>query len=86
MTVLHQKGAGHIVAILAVVVIAVVGLAGYVVMGAQDNATSTNTATEKVTADQVELAETSKELDQANNELDESLDTTELDKDIDAML
>lgn len=86
MKTLQQKGAGHIVAILAVVVLAVVGLSGYVVMNAQDKDATTNTATEQVTADQAELAETSKELDQANAELDESLDTSELDKDIDAML
>lgn len=86
MNTLRQKGAGHIVALLAVVVIAVVGIAGFVVMNAQDSTPAETTATQEVSPEQAELAETSKELDQANSELDESLDTTELDKDIDAML
>lgn len=83
MKSLQQRGAGHIVAILAVVVLAVVGVSGYVVMKAQDKTNNETTTTKVIETD---LTESSKELDQANNELDESLDTTELDKDIDAML
>ena len=84
MKSLQQKGAGHLVAILAIVVLLGVGVSGYLVMQAQDKSETEAPATTQGV--EAELNESNADLDQAASELDQSLDTAELDKDIDAML
>ncbi|MFZ2513654.1 MAG: hypothetical protein WAW63_04325 [Candidatus Saccharimonadales bacterium] len=82
---LSERGAGHIVAVLLVVVLAVVGFAGYTVMKSQDNKAKTVSTQEKVEA-VPELKQADTTLSDTNTELDASLDTSALDQDIDAML
>ncbi len=82
---LSERGAGHIVAVLMVVVIAVVGFAGYTVMKSQDNKQQTATTQQKVEA-VPELKQADTTLSDTSTELDSSLDTSALDQDIDAML
>lgn len=82
---LSERGAGHIVAVLLVVVLAVVGFAGYTVMKSQDNKAKTVSTQQKVEA-VPELKQADTTLSDTNTELDASLDTSALDQDIDAML
>ncbi|MFZ1484272.1 MAG: hypothetical protein WAS36_04650 [Candidatus Saccharimonadales bacterium] len=88
MNKLQQKGIGHLVLLVTVIVVLIVGLAGYIVMNAQDNKAANETSEQATPqqAEQVELTQSSDELNSVNDDLDQSLDTTELDKDIDAML
>ncbi|QQS18501.1 hypothetical protein IPL68_00020 [Candidatus Saccharibacteria bacterium] len=82
---LSERGTGHIVAFLLVVVVAVVGFVGYTVMNSQDNKDNTVSTQQKVEA-VPELKQADATLSDANNELETGLDTTALDQDIDAML
>lgn len=82
---LSERGAGHIVAVLLVVVLAVVGFAGYTVMKSQDNKAKTVSNQQKVEA-VPELKQADTTLSDTNTALDASLDTSALDQDIDAML
>ena len=82
---LSERGAGHIVAVLLVVVLAVVGFGGYAVMKSQDNKAKTVSTQQKVEA-VPELKQADTTLSDTNTELDASLDTSALDQDIDAML
>ena len=80
-----ERGAGHIVAVLLVVVIAVVGFAGYTVMKSQDNNKTATTTQQKVDA-VPDLKQADASLNDTDKELQTSLDTSALDEDIDAML
>lgn len=80
-----ERGAGHIVAIFMVIVLVVVGFAGYTVMKSQDNKAKTVSNQQKVEA-VPELKQADTTLSDTNTELDSSLDTSALDQDIDAML
>jgi uncharacterized protein HemX len=82
-----ERGAGHLVAVLLVLVVAVVGFAGYSVLKSQDKkTTSTAVSTQKKVDAVPVLKEADATLTQTDSELESSLDTSALDQDIDAML
>ncbi|QQS19711.1 hypothetical protein IPL85_05605 [Candidatus Saccharibacteria bacterium] len=80
-----QSGAGHLVAVLLIVVIAVVGFAGYTVMKSQDKKQTVTTSQQKVDA-VPDLQQADTTLNDTDKELQTNLDTSALDEDIDAML
>lgn len=89
-TRLNSQGASHIVLVALVAVLAVVGFAGYKVLGnnSKDNA-STQAQTESVTAPdkiktKADLQQSAKSLD--NADVDKSLDSTQLDSDLNDLL
>ena len=89
---LNNQGVGHMVMLGLVLVVAVVGFAGYYVMSANNNATKENSA--DVASDnnangiktQADLEQAGAELDTAAAQLDKDLDTSVLDSDIDQLL
>lgn len=85
MRLRNERGAGHIVAVLLVLVLAVVGFAGYTVMKSQAKNANTSSTQAKIDA-APELKNADATLTQTNNDLDSGLDTTALDADINAML
>jgi hypothetical protein len=83
-----QTGVGHLIAVLLVVVVAVAGFAGYTVWKAgQDqkvaNTSQAETAAIKTTAD---LETASKLLDTTATQLNNDLDASVLDSDIEQLL
>ena len=86
---LNQSGIAHIGLVLVVLVVAAVAFAGYRVWQNKDVAEPIAAssvglpATIKTKAD---LTQTGKFLDQTGDELDSSLSTTSLDKDINSLL
>ena len=86
----NQRGATHIVAVLVVIIVAVVGFAGYAVMhGGSKKDVAKIPVAPKSTAPAVftskaDAQQAVKALD--NDKLDQNLDTTALDSDIDALL
>lgn len=88
MRKLPQSGFGHVALVLIVVVLAVVGFAGYTVWQAGQNTGDTSqqaTVPETITT-KADLTQTSKYLDQAGTELDSSLDPSGLDGSINQLL
>ncbi len=90
MRKLSQSGFGHVALVLLVLVLAVVGFAGYTVWKAGQKTDTSNTgqqaslpATIKTEAD---LTQTSKFLDETAKELDSSLDPSGLDSSINQLL
>ena len=85
---LNNQGVGHMVMLGLVLVVAVVGFAGYYVMSANNNATKENSA--DVASDnnangirtQADLEQAGAELDTAAAQLDKDLDTSVLDSDM----
>lgn len=84
--VISERGAGHIVAILLVVVVGVVGFAGYKVMQSQDKKQSVTSSTQQKVDAVPDLKQADTTLNETDKELQTSLDTSALDEDIDAML
>lgn len=87
-----QRGASHIVALIVVVLVAVVGFAGYRVMNAQKNVasnSSTNSSQKSVATptriqSKEDVTQASKSLD--SDQIDSTLDTTSLDADLNSLL
>ena len=85
---LSQAGVGHLVALLVVVVLAVVGFAGYTVWkaGQDQKATDTSQAETSAIKTKADLQNASKLLDTTATQLDNDLDASVLDSDIDQLL
>lgn len=83
-----QRGASHIVAILAVVVIAAVGVVGYRVMN--NDKTSTETATTSQSSNDPATIESKADVVKADKQLDSTslndVDPSQLDGDINSVL
>lgn len=80
-----QRGASHAVAVLLIVVVAVVGFAGYRVMQSQNKKPAVTATQQKVDA-VPDLKQTDTTLGDTDKALQTSLDSSALDTDIDAML
>lgn len=83
---ISERGAGHIVAILIVVVVGVVGFTGYKVMQSQDKKQPETSLTQQKVDAVPDLKQADTSLNDTDKELQTSLDTSALDEDIDAML
>lgn len=91
-TTINQRGAGHIVAVLAVLCLAIVGFAGFQVLNG-NKASTTNTAAtvyapkppKKIT-NKAELSQAGKVLDNSNSYLNSGLNADALDADLNDML
>lgn len=83
-----QAGVGHIAAVLVIVVVAVIGFAGYTVYKAgQDKQVATDTAqTNTAIKTKADLNNAGKLLDNTATQLDNDLNTSVLDGDIDQLL
>jgi len=83
-----QAGVGHLVAVFLVVVVAVTGFAGYTVWKADQDKTDTTASQTAPTAikTQADLKAASTLLDDTATQLDNDLDTSVLDSDIDQLL
>ena len=81
-----ERGVGHIVIVLLLLVVGVVGFAGYTVMNSQKDTDKTASSVQAKVDSVPELKEADTTLTQASSDLDSSLDTSALDADIDAML
>ncbi len=88
-----QTGVGHLVALLAVVVLAVTGFAGYSVWKAGQDKPVAEQSTQADTAADDTAIKTKADLQSANTlldntatQLDKDLDTSVLDSDIDQLL
>lgn len=81
-----ERGAGHIVAVLLVVVVAVVGFVGYTVTKSQTKQKEPVSTTQQTVDAVPDLKQADTTLDDTDKELQTSLDTSALDEDIDAML
>jgi hypothetical protein len=91
MSTRNQSGFGHVMLLVGIVVIAAVAFAAWRVMDARQPAASdAATTTATVMPDKIEsaddLAKVSKSLDQGAAQLDNNLDGSQLDADINAML
>ena len=86
-TRLNQAGASHLVAILAVVVIAAVGVIGYRVMSQDDAGTQTATQSANTNSGAIENKD---DVEAASKELDstslDNVDPSQLDSDINSVL
>lgn len=88
----NQAGFGHVVLLVFIVLVAVVGFAAWRVMDARKPAATDAATTTAATAlpDKIQnaddLAKVSKSLDQGASQLDQNLDGSQLDADINAML
>lgn len=85
LTPLSQKGASHIIAVLAIVVIGVAGFVGYKVMNNEKTASNTDTAQSTLP----EQLKTKQDIDQASTSLDEfdsDLNPEQLDADLNSLL
>ncbi|MBL8121950.1 hypothetical protein JNM87_04355 [Candidatus Saccharibacteria bacterium] len=90
---LNQKGIGHVLVVVFVLAIAVVGFTGYKIMTANKKVEDTPAAVQQQSVSTQhkveavpELKQADDTLEQTSTELDSTLDTSALDKDIDAML
>lgn len=85
--VYNQAGVGHIVAILAVVVISAVGFIGYRVITTDD---ATKTATQSVQSSQKEKITSKADVEQASKQIDattlDDVDPAQLDSDLNSIL
>lgn len=81
---ISQRGHGLVGTIVTLAVICLLAFAGYKVW--QSRQAETNTSNQPETSQEQELDQTDAELDSTASEVDKSLDTTELDADIDSML
>ena len=81
-----ERGVGHVAIVLLLLVVGVVGFAGYTVMNSQKDNDKTASSVQAKVDSVHELKEADTTLTQASSDLDSSLDTTALDADIDAML
>ncbi len=87
MRKLSQSGFGHVALVLIVVVLAVVGFAGYTVWKAGQKTDTTQQASLPATIKtEADLTQTSKFLDESAKELDSSLDPSGLDGSINQLL
>ncbi|HET8709704.1 MAG TPA: hypothetical protein VFL85_05525 [Candidatus Saccharimonadales bacterium] len=92
MSFRNQAGFGHVMLLVGIVVVAAVAFAAWRVMDARQPAATDTATTTTATAlpDKIEsvddLAKVSKSLDQGAAQLDHSLDGSQLDADINAML
>lgn len=78
----NQKGSSHLVLLVGLVVLAVIGFAGYRVWS-NDQTKATPVATTETS--QSTLTSANKELDQMGTQLDTSLDDSALNVDLDSM-
>lgn len=93
-TPLNQKGASHIVAVLAVVVIAAVGVIGYQVMQANSDSTtdtaSNNSSSESANTSGKAKIQSRADVQQASSDLDNTslndVDPSQLDADLNSIL
>ncbi|MBP9761817.1 hypothetical protein KBD11_01985 [Candidatus Saccharibacteria bacterium] len=91
---LSQVGIGHIVALLVVAILAVVGFTGYKVYSSQDSDRESNSARPSTNASSTDLPKPQSQelkavdstLNQADKELEATLDASDLDQDIEALL
>lgn len=87
---LNQSGSHAVLVLALVVVLAVVGLAGYRVMQGSKTTDSTENTSKTVVPETIstgaDLDQTSKALDQTANDLDSALDDTAFDADLESML
>lgn len=83
----NQAGVGHIVAILAVVVISAVGFIGYRVITMDD---ATETASQSVQSSQKEKITSKADVEQASKQIDattlDDVDPAQLDSDLNSIL
>lgn len=88
-TRLNQTGAGHLVMLLAVVVIAAVGIVGYRVMSSSDTDSDTATTSQSAVKDSSQM-KTKADVQQASTELDNTslndVDPAQLDSDLNSIL
>ena len=86
---LNQTGAGHLVMLLAVVVIAAVGIVGYRVMSSSDTDSDTATTSQSAVKDSSQM-KTKADVQQASTELDNTslndVDPAQLDSDLNSIL
>lgn len=78
----NQQGFGHVLLLVLIVAVAVVGFAAYRVYSNQQADTQTKT---EASTKQSDLTSASKDLDQAGNDLNNSLDDSALNADLDSM-
>ena len=87
---LNQSGIAHLGILLGLVVVAAIAFAGYRVMSQQsDNLTAETSASATVPAaikTKSDLSQTGKALDQTSADLNNNLDSSSLDSDINSML
>lgn len=89
---LNQKGASHLVAVLAVVVIAAIGLIGFKVMNANEDSTETASSSTSQSANTSDAATIKSRADvqQASKDLDSTslndVDPSQLDSDLNSIL
>ena len=81
-----ERGVGHVAIVLLLLVVGVVGFAGYTVMNSQKDNDKTASSVQAKVDSVPELKEADTTLTQASSGLDSSLETSALDADIDAML
>jgi flagellar basal body-associated protein FliL len=86
---LNQSGVGHLVMLLAVVVIAAVGIVGYRVMSSSDSDSDTATTSQSAVKDSSQM-KTKADVQQASTELDNTslndVDPAQLDSDLNSIL
>lgn len=83
-----QRGSLHLVAILAVVVIAVAGVIGYKVF-TNEKDSATDVTSSQTDEDSIESIETTSDIDEASaslEEFDSELDPNQLDEDLNSLL
>ncbi len=81
-----QDGIGHLLALLIIVVVVAVGFAGYTVWKAGQKDTETATTQSSAIKTKADLKNTATLLDTTASQLDDALDPSVLDADIDKLL
>ncbi len=87
----NQKGSAHIAALLGILVLGVVGFAGYRIMGSEQKVTDTSNSALQATTESTQRIQSSGDLDKATKDLDNeqsdsTLDPAQLDEDITNLL